>query len=127
MFSSSSDQMRLLTPGSKWLCHLSRHCFPLRPSRPYSLSILSAIIVHFFNPNRPTNSQIAKSSTQIHAHLSLYNLPLISYTSSFSFFNSFTSKIYSYYKFILSLLFISIYSFNIYSLLFIIHYIFIIN
>ena len=31
--SSSTVHLRLVMLGSRWLCHLSRHCFPMRPGR----------------------------------------------------------------------------------------------
>ena len=31
--SSSCVHLRLVMFGSRWLCHLSRHCFPMRPGR----------------------------------------------------------------------------------------------
>ena len=47
MRSSSSVQLSRLMEGSSWLCHRSRHCFPLRPGR------FDAIAAHLSLPDTP--------------------------------------------------------------------------
>ena len=46
--SSSMVHLRFVIFGSKWLCHLSRHCFPIRPGR------LLATWVQFLAPCETT-------------------------------------------------------------------------
>ena len=37
--SSSAVHLRLTTFGSKWLCHLSRHCLPIRLGRFFAICV----------------------------------------------------------------------------------------
>lgn len=60
ILSSASVHAVFLMPGFKWLCHLSRHCLPIRPFR------CRAINVHFFGPYRSTNSTTFSSSCERH-------------------------------------------------------------
>jgi len=46
--------------GFKWLCHLSRHCLPMRPGR------LAAILDHLRGPSLRTCSQTIRSSSSVH-------------------------------------------------------------
>lgn len=61
--SSSVVQGPLLILGSRWLCHLSRHCFPTRPSR------WDAMNDHFLAPYFFTSSTTRSSSSFLHAPL----------------------------------------------------------
>lgn len=57
--SSSLDQFSFLILGFRWLCHLSRHCFPIHPGR------LSAIEVHFYGPFFSTSRRTNLSSSGV--------------------------------------------------------------
>jgi hypothetical protein len=46
----------------KWLCHRSRHCFPLRPAMECSLDKFSAIRAQLFVPYFMTICRMASSS-----------------------------------------------------------------
>ena len=62
ILSSSLVHRDLLMAGSRWLCHLSLHCFPDRP-RSWKRSLrLCATIVHCLIPNSATRVHIASSS-----------------------------------------------------------------
>lgn len=61
--SSSSFQGCLEMSGFKWLCHRSRHCFPIRPGR------FDAINDHFFAPYFLTSSTTFRSSSAVHGPL----------------------------------------------------------
>lgn len=61
--SSSSFQASLQMSGFKWLCHLSRHCFPILPGR------FEAIKDHFLAPYFLTNSITLRSSSVVHGPL----------------------------------------------------------
>lgn len=54
--SSSSVQAVFLIFGFRWLCHLSRHCFPIRPFNCLAIS------VHFLGPYFRTSSTTFSSS-----------------------------------------------------------------
>jgi hypothetical protein len=83
--------------GLRWLCHRSRHCFPILPGR------CSAIKVHFEGPCLSTNFFTKSSSSFVHGLLFLglgifgfktfYHLWIHSYSSlpmiSAIFFQSF--------------------------------------
>lgn len=58
--SSSSLHTFFLIRGFKWLCHLSRHCFPIHPGR------CSAIAVHFQGPAFSTRRVTSLSSKSVH-------------------------------------------------------------
>ena len=61
--SSSSLQAFFLIIGFKWLCHLSQHCFPIRPGR------FSAIAVHFQGPAFSTSIMTSLSSSSVQGPL----------------------------------------------------------
>ena len=54
--------------GLRWLCHLSRHCLPMRPGR------FDAINDHFFAPYFPTSSTTFRSSSAVHGPLTKVGL-----------------------------------------------------
>merc|ERR1719409_705518 len=60
IWSSSSVQGSFDTAGFKWLCHLSRHCFEMRPGR------LEAMYDHFLGPYLVTSSTSVRSSCGVH-------------------------------------------------------------
>ena len=57
ILSSSSVQDVFLISGLRWLCHLSRHCFPIRPFK------CLAINVQRLGPYLRTNSMTCSSSS----------------------------------------------------------------
>ena len=62
---SSSSRLKgaLLRTGLTWLCHLSRHCFPVRlPSR-------EAMTTHFSAPSSFTRASKRRSSEGVHGPL----------------------------------------------------------
>ena len=61
--SSFSFQASFEMFGLRWLCHRSRHCFPILPGR------LDAINDHFFAPYFSTNSTTLRSSSAVHGPL----------------------------------------------------------
>ena len=61
--SSSNFHASLQMSGFKWLCHRSRHCFPMRPGR------LEAIKDHFLAPYCLTSSMTFLSSSAVHGPL----------------------------------------------------------
>mmetsp|Transcript_44621 Transcript_44621/g.108167 ORF Transcript_44621/g.108167 Transcript_44621/m.108167 type:complete len:220 (+) Transcript_44621:1740-2399(+) len=61
--SSSSVQGFLEISGFKWLCHRSRHCFPIRPGR------FDAMRDHFFAPYFLTSSTTFRSSSAVQGPL----------------------------------------------------------
>merc|ERR1719456_1019901 len=60
MRSSSAVQGVLRMSGFKWLCHLSRHCLPMRPGK------LAVILDHLRGPDLRTCSQTMRSSSSVH-------------------------------------------------------------
>lgn len=56
ILSSASVHAVFLMPGFKWLCHLSRHCLPMRPFK------CLAMRVHFLGPYLSTSSTTFSSS-----------------------------------------------------------------
>ena len=61
--SSSLLQLSFLIFGFRWLCHLSRHCFPILPGR------FSAMDVHFCGPFFSTRRRTNLSSSGVHGPL----------------------------------------------------------
>jgi hypothetical protein len=61
--SSSCDHFSLRMCGSKWLCHLSLHCFPMRPGRA------AAIALQFLAPFSTTICRKMSSSSLVHGPL----------------------------------------------------------
>lgn len=59
ILSSSSDHLPFLMSGLRWLCHLSRHCLPIRP-----LSF-DAMKLQFFAPYLVTRSKTVWSSSLV--------------------------------------------------------------
>ena len=64
-FSSSSDQLVFFNSGLRWLCHLSRHCFPTRPGKKRPMND------HFVRPCCLTNDCSASSSSGVQEPLPL--------------------------------------------------------
>ena len=60
--SSSFVQGALLMMGSRWLCHRSRHCLPVRSDTWHAVFKLSAIRVQLVVPYCSTRSRMASSS-----------------------------------------------------------------
>ena len=58
--SSRVHAVLLLITGFKWLCHLSRHYFPILPGR------WLAITVHFWGPSKFTRCKRSLSSISVH-------------------------------------------------------------
>merc|ERR1711998_427989 len=69
MRSSSAVHGVFRMSGLRWLCHLSRHCFPMRPGR------LAAILDHFRGPFFCTCSQTTRSSSSVHCRF--WPVPLL--------------------------------------------------
>jgi hypothetical protein len=63
ILSSSSLHFPLRMSGLRWLCHLSLHCFPMRPFS------LDAIKLQFFAPNLWTSSTTVPSSSWVQGPL----------------------------------------------------------
>ena len=61
--SSSRVHLFFLMSGFKWLCHLSRHYFPIRPGRCW------ATLLQFLAPCFPTNSARIRSSSSLQGPL----------------------------------------------------------
>lgn len=60
---TSSAHGSLEMPGSSWLIHRSRHCFPVRPLRAF------AMFDHRFAPFLVTSETITMSSSGVHGPL----------------------------------------------------------